>query len=207
MRLHWHPFSIFPRRVRIALREKGIACDEVLVDLPGGGHRTPDFRRLNPFGQVPVLEDDGIVLYESIAILEYLEETHPSPALLPAGDPARRARTRQLMLAAGDYLAPPFHQWLVRFFTPEATWDRDAQTRAVGEIGVYLDVLEATLAPGQDYLTGSFSLADVCHAPFACELATVALDHLLADRPRVRAWVDRLNARPSVRDTRPDDPR
>ena len=57
MKLYWHPFSIFPRRVQIALREKGIACEEVQVDLPGGALREPEFRRLNPFGQVPVLQD------------------------------------------------------------------------------------------------------------------------------------------------------
>jgi len=202
MRLYWHPFSIFPRRIRIALHEKRLPCEDVIVDLPGGALHTPEFRRLNPFGQVPVLEDDGLVLYESIAILEYLEERHPTPALLPAGDPIARARIRQLMLAAGDYLTSPFHRWLAQFFTPEATWDRADQVRARDEIGHHLDVLEATL-DGHDYLVGAFSLADVCYAPFTCELETARLGEKLATRPRVRAWVDRLNARPSLPATRP----
>ena len=203
MRLHWHPFSLFPRRIRIALAEKGIAYDDVLVDLPGGATREPAFRALNPFGQVPVLEDGELVLYESVAILEYLEETHPEPALLPR-DRTRRALARQGMLAAGDYLAPPFHRWLARFFTPEPAWDRDDQTRAAGAVATYLDVLAATLGDGRTYLAGDFSLADVCHVPFVCELAQVELGALLADRPPVARWVDRLNARPSVRATRPE---
>jgi glutathione S-transferase len=201
MRLHWHPFSIFPRRIRIALHEKAIRCEEVLVDLPGGATRSAEFRRLNPFGQVPVLEDGDLVLYESVAILEYLEDTHPTPPLLPR-DPVGRARTRQLMLTAGDHLAPAFKRWVMRFFTPEGAWDRDDQARAVDEIGTHLDVLEAVLGD-RDYLVGPFTLADVCYAPFACELDQVALGHVLVARPRVRAWVDRLNARPSLSATRP----
>ncbi len=202
MRLYWHPFSLFPRRVRIALREKGIPHEEVLVDLPGGALRSPEFRRLNPFGQVPVLEDDGLVVYESLAILEYLEERHPVPALLPAGV-GDRARARQLMLAAGDYLAPAFKRWLTRLFTPAPTWDRADQARAAEEIGAHLDVLEAALER-REHLAGTFSLADVCYAPMACELEATGLGYLLAERPGVRGWVDRLSARPSVRATRPD---
>jgi glutathione S-transferase len=201
MRLHWHPFSIFPRRVRVALHEKQLAYDEVIVDLPGGAHRTAGFQRLNPFGQVPVLEDEGLVLYESLAILEYLEERHPSPPLLPK-DVASRAVARRHMCASGDYLTPPFHRWIARLFTPEATWDRDDQARAADEIAAHLDILEAAL-DGRDHLVGSFSLADVCYVPFVCEIAMTGLAHLLDPRPRVRAWIDRLNARPSIVATRP----
>jgi glutathione S-transferase len=202
MRLYWHPFSLFPRRVRIALREKGIACAEVVVDLPGGALREPEFRQLNPFGQVPVLEDDGVVIYESLAILEYLEERHPAPALLPS-DAKGRAEARQLMLAAGDYLAPPFKRWLARLFTPESAWDRADQEAAAAEIGAHLDVLEEILT-GREYLAAdAFTLADVAYAPMVCELATVQLAESLNSRRAVRAWVERLRGRPAVRETGP----
>ena len=201
MRLHWHPFSIFPRRVRVALHEKRLAYDDVLVDLPAGAHRTPEFRRLNPFGQVPVLEDDGLVLYESLAILEYLEERYRQPPLLPA-DVASRAIARQHMCASGDYLTPPFHRWIARLYTPEPTWDRDDQARAADEIAAHLDVLEVALE-GREHLAGPFSLADVAYVPFVCDLAMAQLGHLLPPRPRVRDWIDRLNARPSIVATRP----
>ena len=199
MRLYWHPFSLFPRRVRIAVREKGQACEEVIVDLPGGALREPAFRRLNPFGQVPVLEDGDVVLYESLAILEYLDERYPTPPLLPAGA-AERGRARQSMQASGDYLAPPFKRWLTRLFTPEERWDRADQEAAAVEIGTHLDVLAATLGR-RDYLVGDFSLADVAYAPLVCELAAAGLGHLLEARPTVGAWVARLRARPAVRDT------
>src|SRR5262249_25905538 len=101
--LYWHPFSIVPRRVRIVLREKRIPHEEVEVDVLAGAQRGPEFRRLNPFGQIPVLEDAGLVICESVAILEYLEERFPSPRLLPA-EAGPRAITRQFMLWSGDYM-------------------------------------------------------------------------------------------------------
>ena len=205
MRLYWHPFSIFPRRVRIALREKGVTCEEVEVDLPGGATRGAEFRRLNPFGHVPVLTDeiDGetVVIYESLAILEYLEERHPTPELLPRAT-AARARARQLMLASGHELASPLKRWLTRMFTPEETWDRADQERAALEIGDHLAVLESLLVRRR-YLVDDFSLADVAYAPLVCELEACRLGYLLAARPAVRDWISTLRARPSVRATSP----
>ena len=197
MRLHWHPFSLFPRRVRVALFEKGIGCDEVVVDLPGGALQTAAFRRLNPFGQVPVLEDDGVVLYESVAILEYLEERHPSPRLLPPGI-RDRALARQWMLASGDYLTPPFKRWLARLFSPEEQRNRDDEARAAVDIAAHLDVLEHAL-DGRDYLAGDFSLADICYVPFVCEMSAIGLGELVESRPHLQSWIEKLNARASVR--------
>lgn len=182
------------------MREKGIACEEVVVDLPGGALREPAFRRLNPFGQVPVLEDGEVIIYESLAILEYLEERHPSPPLLPA-DPAGRAQARQLMLASGDYLAPPFKRWLARLFTPREQWDVADQERAREEIGAHLDVLAGVLGDHAYLLGDMLTLADVAYAPLVCEMGAVQLDEVLAARPAVAAWVERLRGRPAVRST------
>lgn len=200
MKLHWHPFSIFPRRVQIALREKGLAYDDVLVDLPGGAQHEAGFRRLNPFGQVPVLEDGDLVLSESIAILEYLDERHPAPPLLPA-DPAGRARARQLMLWSGDYLAPAWKAWMQSRFGGVAADDASV-VRGRSDVAAHLDVLEARLGGGP-WLAGDFSLADVCYAPFVTTFALTGLADLLDERPAVRAWVERLARRPAVRDTAP----
>ena len=95
MRLYWHPFSLFPRRVRIALLEKGVPCEDVIVDLPGGALQTPEFRRLNPFGQVPVLEDEGFLLSECSAILKYIADKQGS-ATYPK-DLKQRARVNEVM--------------------------------------------------------------------------------------------------------------
>lgn len=203
LRLHWHPFSIFPRRVQIALREKRLAYEEVVVDLPGGAHREPAFRQLNPFGQVPVLEHDGLVVAESIAILEYLEDRFPTPRLLP-GDAARRALARQFMLWSGDDLAVAWKAWMAPRFVPSVAADDPAVRRGREQVAAHLDVLETRLA-GAEWLAGDFSLAEICYAPFVTVLGSdfVGLGDVVAARPAVQAWVRRLNDRPAVRDTAP----
>lgn len=202
MRLWWHPFSLYPRRARVVLREKGLACDEAVVDLPAGATRAPEFARLNPFGQVPVLEDGPLVVAGSLAIMEYLEERHPSPPLMPA-DVAERARARQLMGWSGDYLGPAFKRWLAPMFAPPEQVDHTDVAAARDEIARHLDALDGVLASGGDWLVGGFSLADAAYVPFVAELVAVNLGALLDERPRVGAWVTRLRARPSVEATTP----
>jgi glutathione S-transferase len=199
MRLWWHPFSVFPRRVRIAVREKGLACEEVVVDLPGGATRGPEFRMLNPFGQVPVLEDDGLVLAGSVPILEYLEERWPEPALLPS-DLRERARARVWVAASGDYLAPAFKRWLARLFAPPERRDREDEERARLEIAAHLDVLEAALA-GREWLADRYSLAEVAYAPFVTELPAARLADVVETRPAAAGWIARIAARPAARST------
>jgi len=204
MELYWHPFSVFPRRVQIALREKGIDYEEVVVDLPGGALRGEEFRRLNPFGQVPVLRDGDVVISESIAILEYLEETHPEPALLPAGA-GERALVRQLMLWSGDYLAPAWKAWMASRFNAEVRPDDPSVVNGRAAIAAHLDVLGERLE-SSPWLAEEFSLADVCYAPFVTVFGMIGLDDLLRERAAVGRWIDRLSARPSVRDTAPTPP-
>ena len=201
MRLYWHPFSIIPRRVRIVLREKAIPHEEVEVDLPGGAHREATFRRLNPFAQLPVLEDGPLVVAESIAILEYLEERFPLPALLPV-DPAARALCRQYMLFAGDYLNGAWEAWMAPYFSPSVPRDGPSVREGRDRIAYHLDVLQERLA-GRTWLVDQYSLADICYAPIVTGLDYVKLGDLLVTRPAVRAWVEQLAQRPAVRDTQP----
>lgn len=91
---NWRSAAAF--RVRIALKLKGLAYEETFIDLDAGDQHAPEFRKINPQGAVPALfHGDGPPLTQSLAILDYLEETQPGVALLPA-DPRARARARSL---------------------------------------------------------------------------------------------------------------
>src|SRR5580692_5122441 len=91
MKLYHFPVSTFSRRVRVALLEKDIACELIEVDLPNGKQKEGWYAALNPYMKVPTLVDGELALYESAAILTYLEATHPAPPLLPT-DVRGRAR-------------------------------------------------------------------------------------------------------------------
>lgn len=94
MKLHGYFRSAASYRVRIALNLKGLRAEHVSHHLRKGEQRASAFLALNPQGMVPALQDDaGTVLTQSLAIIEWLEETHPEPALLPK-DPLRRAKVR-----------------------------------------------------------------------------------------------------------------
>jgi glutathione S-transferase len=198
VKLYWHPFSIMPWRIRIALREKRLAAEEVLVDVTTSGTRKPEFLRLNPFGQIPVLEDGALTISESIAILEYLEERYPEPALLPHELPLR-ARARELMCWSTDYWPPAWKQWMAPRL-PGAPWTEDSIAEGRRELAAHLDVLAPNLAH-HDWLVGSYSLADICYAPLVLVLDRVDLGEEVAKRPAIARWVQRLRDRPAVRDS------
>ncbi len=105
MRLYTYFRSSAAFRVRIALNLKGLAYEPRFVHLAKGEHRKADYGAMNPQGLLPALIDDGHLLTQSLAIIEYLEETHSSPSLLPK-DPLGRARVRSLSLLVACEIHP-----------------------------------------------------------------------------------------------------
>jgi maleylacetoacetate isomerase len=104
MKLYTYFRSSASYRVRIALAYKGLRHDVGYVNLPQGEHRAGEFQAVNPQGLLPALEDDGRVLIQSLAIMEYLDETHPAPPLLPHG-----AADRAYVRAAAQIVACEIH--------------------------------------------------------------------------------------------------
>jgi glutathione S-transferase len=180
LRLIDAPRCPYCARVRIALAEKTVAYETVVIDL---ADRPAWVYELNPIGKVPVLECDGWVLPESAVINEYLEEVFPEPALLPA-DPMQRANARLLIFRHDDFTDP---YYALRRKEP------GADVAFAGE----LEALDAILGL-TPYLTGSeFGLADIAYVPWvlrARDLLGVSFDPY----PSLVDWLTRLAERPSI---------
>jgi len=199
LRLYYSPLSTFSQRVRIALLEKGIPAELVEVDLPGRAQFQPEYLARNPYGRVPAIDEDGWGLYESTAILEYLEATRPSPPLVPA-DARGRARVAMHMKLCDLELAGPARTILVpKRFLPRERWLLEPMEKARGKIEKHLAILEPEIQ-GREFLAGDrFTLADLCYAPFLQFLPILDV----TPGPAVQSWAGRLVERPSVRETRP----
>lgn len=156
-------------RVRIALQLKGVSADYVPIGLRKGEQYEAAYRKLNPQSLVPALEEGGHVITQSLAILEYLEETHPQPPLLPK-TPAERARVRSLALAVACEIHPLDNTRVLDYLKDKLGANEAARGAWYRNwIAVGMAALEARLAGEKE--TGRFchgdapTLADCCLVP------------------------------------------
>jgi glutathione S-transferase len=194
MTIYDYPGCPFGRKVRIVLAEKELSFDSVQVDLAKGQQRSDEFRRLNPFGKVPVLVDESSVVYESTIINEYLNDEYPHPPELLPEDSGERARVRLLV----DFADRAFTLPVMALERDAKAADKDdARMQAARDaVGKALQMLDRELA-GREYLAESFSLADVAFAPALLMLPQVGVN-IDASLQNVAAWKSRLLARPSI---------
>lgn len=199
LRLHSHPLSTFARRVRIALLEKKIPHELVTVDMVAKQHKSPEYLALNPYGRVPTLEEDGFVVYESTAILEYLELTRPDPPLVPA-DPRGRALLEMHVKLCDLELARNTSTIIFpKRFLPKERWDERAMTQAKATIEKHLGIAEAQLGAKQWMVSDRYSMVEVCYTPFVQFLELMEI----TPPPAVAAWVERMLWRDSAVQTKP----
>jgi maleylpyruvate isomerase len=156
-------------RVRIALALKKLSYETLALDLRTGAQRAPAYRELNPQGLVPALVDGERIVAQSLAILEYLEETHPQPPLLPR-EPGARARVRQLAALVACDIHPLNNLRVLEYLERELGAAQPARERWIRHwIETGFTAFEALLAGSPE--TGCFchgdapTLADVCLVP------------------------------------------
>jgi maleylpyruvate isomerase len=188
MILYGHAMSSASYRVRIALALKGLQVHTVLLNLRGGEQRLEAYLQLNCQGLVPALAlDDGTVLTQSVAIVEYLDEMHPDPPLLP-GTSLERARVRALAQTIACDIHPLNNLRVLQYLEQDLRLDKAARDAWYGHwVRLGFGALERRLS--DDAATGRFchgdapTLADVCLVPQVANARRLSLD--LEPYPRI----------------------
>jgi maleylacetoacetate isomerase len=208
LRLYTYWRSSAAYRVRIALALKGLEYESVPRHLlrDGGEQRRPDYLAVNPQGLVPALEDDGVVVTQSLAICEYLEERFPQPPLLPV-TPRDRAAVRAMALAVACDIHPLNNLRVLQYLRSELGQDDAGVARwARHWIASGFEALEQLVArhsgDGRHCFGRSVTLADVCLVPQVANARRVQLD--LAPWPRILGVVGHLESLPAFAAARPD---
>ena len=178
-----------PRKLRLYLAEKGLDLPVKQLNLRAGEQRTPEFLQKNPFAGVPILElDDGTVIAESLAIMEYLEEIYPNPPLIGA-DPVTRALVRmwERRIEIGVYLPAS------RMVLSKGEVSEHARKTLVARLALVNDGLQ-----GREWVAGQFSIADIMlliGLDTAHHGGQFTLDPAWTN---VSRWYERMKARPSA---------
>lgn len=190
-------------RSAFALFEVGATFTSHALDVPSGDGKAPGYIALNPMGKVPALIDGEAALWESNAINWYLAEKHAEARLLPPALAGRASVQRWLFFQAAHVspAATAVNRELSARHRDFWKLSPDPRAAEIGkrELARYLPVLEDALG-GRDWLEGSFSLADLAYAPHLAFLVEGGFD--FSNVPHVRAWLDRLLARPAWQQAR-----
>jgi glutathione S-transferase len=199
MKVYGHPMSTCTRKVLTTLAEKNHKAEFVLVDIMKGDQKSADYLAKAPFGQVPVIDDDGLILFESRAIIRYLDAKLPGQALTPS-DPQSRARMEQWFSVEQSYVSGPAMKivWQNMFVPMRGgTPDQEVITKGREELDRALDITEKALGK-QEYLAGgTFSLADITWMPYIEYLFPAKAGDAITSRPNLNAWWNRVSSRAS----------
>ncbi|ATB64284.1 glutathione S-transferase family protein [Pseudomonas mosselii] len=189
IKLYNFPKSGHAHRIELMLSLLELPTELVFVDLAKGEHKQPEFLALNPFGQVPVIDDNGIVIADSNAILVYLAKAYGGERWLPA-DPVGAARVqRWLSVAAGPLAFGPAAARLVTVFGASFNTDE-----VIGRAHTLLKVIDAELAKGPFLVGDQATIADIANYSYIAHAPEGNVS--LEPYPNVRAWLARIEALP-----------
>jgi glutathione S-transferase len=205
--LYYASGSPYAWRVWLALEHKRIPYELRLLSFDAGDLTTPEFLALNPRRKVPVIVDGGFALYESGAIVEYLEDKQPGESRLFSADLRQRALQRRMVREADQYFAAPMERLVEAvLFTPPEQWSQERIASARADVHKELAFWETAMTG--EYLAGELSAADFTLYPY------IALVERMAKRrpdlatagvvgPAIGAWMRRMEALPVTRKTWP----
>ncbi|KAL1980290.1 hypothetical protein VTN96DRAFT_4378 [Rasamsonia emersonii] len=204
LKLHGTPLSTCVKRVRLALEEKGIEYEIVPVDLSKGEHKTPAYLEKQPFGKVPVLEDDGFFIFESRAIAQYIANKYRGQGidLAPSESQLKEyALFQQAVSIEQSYFDPPAsgiaYEKIFKAFHGGGPADETKVAALVAKLEETLAGYERILSK-QPYLAGDkLTLADLFHLPYATLVENLGYKDLYAKYPAFSKWLAGLQARES----------
>ncbi|MEO6576675.1 MAG: glutathione S-transferase N-terminal domain-containing protein [Polyangiaceae bacterium] len=199
MKLYGHPMSTCTRKVLCTFAEKGVTPEFVLVDIMTGGGKSPEHLARQPFGQVPAIDDNGFVLYESRAIIRYLDEVLPGAPLTPKDAKGRATMEQWMSVEAANFYSHAMAIIYQLYFGPMRKLEPDMAkvTAAREKLNVWGDIMEKQLAKGPHILGDNFSLADISYMPYVEYLMPTSQADIITSRPKLAAWWKVVSARPS----------
>jgi glutathione S-transferase len=200
-------FSTYTRSVRLALAEKGVSHQLVEIDILKNAQQASEHTARHPFAKVPSFEHDGNSFYETSAILRYIDEVFPGPALMPDTAVAR-ARANQVLSVIDSYgYQPCIHGLFIpKILVPSlgGTVDEAKVEAAKGPATQFVGEIERSLGSDDFFGGRQVCLADLHLIPVLAYLnATPEGQAMLAQAPRLRAWYGRMSERASVRQMMP----
>lgn len=189
MKLYYHPLSGHAHRARLFCGLLGLEVELIELDLTKGAHKSADYLKLNRFGQVPLLDDDGVLVPDSNAILVYLAKKHGRPDWLPEDPAGAAAVQRWLSVAAGQIAFGPAAARLITLFGAKLNPDE-----VIARAHAILKILDAELQ-ARDWIAASHpTIADVALYSYVARAPEGNVD--LAPYAHVAAWLARIEALP-----------
>lgn len=199
--------SPYAWRAWLALEHKAIVYELKMISFSAGDLKKPEFLKINPRHKVPAITDDDLALYESAAIVEYLDEKYTSGRKLFPGNIRQRAVIRRLVREADEYCAHALERLVDQvLFTPQEKWDADEIVSARKDLATEFATIEGYLTG--DFLAGEFSAADITLYPMIAlclrmEKKKPDLDVRGTIGPKLGAWMKRIEALPYFDKTYP----
>lgn len=202
MKLYGNPMSTCTRKVLTVFAEKNAKFDFVVLDFMKGEHKGAEHVARQPFGVVPAFDDDGFGLYESRAIIRYLDEVLPGAKLTP-GTAKERAMMEQWISVEHSYFTPNAMKIIRQTLLAQMFGlPRDEAILKEGREGIAKPaaILDKHFAGGSDYLVGSqFTLADICYLPYIEYVFAAEQGDVITDHKHLAAWWTRCSERKSWR--------
>lgn len=195
MKLYGHPMSTCTRKVLTVLAEKNHKFDFEVLDFAKADHKQPAHLARQPFGQVPAIDDDGFILYESRAIARYLDETLPGTKLTPSSAKERALMEQWISVEASNFTPPAMKVIFQSLFNPMFGKAIDEAVVAEGREATnkVVEILDRHLA-GKDFFVGSqFTLADICYMPYVDYLFVAKHGDLITNHKNMAAWWNRVS--------------